>query len=116
MTPLEVIKTVANAYNTTLTEVLGFRKTRKIVDARVVSIFLLRTCMFMHDTEIAKIMGQCRSNINYSLREIADRLTLEHPLAYKVGLLQMQINGIMKAEIADLLAEHEKKLNEKLIS
>jgi len=96
--PQEVIKTVANHYRIKQSAVKGKRRTKDIVNARHVAMYLLRKELNMPLEEIGKwFSGRDHTSVLHAINKIEKEKAKEGLIKQDISALKMSLTAVSRS-------------------
>lgn len=95
--PQDVIKTVANHYRIKQSALKGKRRTKEIVNARHLAMYLLRTELNMPLEEIGKwFSGRDHTSVLHAIKKIEKEKDEEGLIKQDISALRMSLTAVSK--------------------
>ena len=95
--PQDVIKTVSNHYRVKQSAIKGKRRSKELVKARHIAMYLLRTELQIPLEEIGQwFAGRDHSSVIHAVRKIEEALLVNPNMQQDVSALKMSLTAISK--------------------
>ena len=97
VTPGEIIKTVANHYKLKQTAIKGSRRSKPLVTARHIAMYLLKEDLSLPLTEIGKwFSGRDHTSVLHAVNKIDKELSINSDMSQDVSALRMTLAAISR--------------------
>lgn len=97
VTPSEIIRTVANHYKLKQTAIKGTRRSKPLVDARHVAMYLLKEELSMPLTEIGKwFSGRDHTSVLHAVKKIDKEMSINDVVQQDISALRMTLAAISR--------------------
>ena len=89
----EIIEAVARCYDTSVSDILSSSSDGKIVTARHVAIYLLRSCFAASLSEATKAFNKPHVTILFAERKVRERMGSDETFRIEVEKLHRELEG-----------------------
>lgn len=97
VTPSEIIRTVANHYKLKQTAIKGTRRSKPLVDARHIAMYLLKEELSMPLTEIGKwFSGRDHTSVLHAVKKIDKEMSINDVIQQDISALRMTLAAISR--------------------
>lgn len=95
MTEHELIGLVANEYEVTFDDILGRRRTQRLVDARQMAVYMIYCCFDMSTIKIGRIFNRNSSVVSYTIDKIHTLISIDKYTRAHYNNLMRRVKDIL---------------------